>query len=180
MSDIERVVLGSGKCYTTVFTGEIPSDEVIETEANLIGLIQGGASLEYKPSFYEAEDDLGLVKKVILTKEEVLLKTGVMTWTGKTLEKLSATARITETETKRTVKIGGIGNQNNKKYAIRFVHTDAQEGDIRVTIVGSNQAGFTLAFAKDKETVINAEFKASPSDGDGTLVIYEEELIPDA
>lgn len=32
-----------------------------------------------------------------------------------------------------------------------------------------------MAFAKDQETVINAEFKAQPADSNGTLIIYEEE-----
>ena len=44
------------------------------------------------------------------------------------------------------------------------------------TIVGKNTAGFTLAFAKDKETVIDAEFAAIPSDAEGTLIIYKEEM----
>ena len=98
-----------------------------------------------------------------------------MTWNGKTLKKLCSTAIVTEATGKRTVKIGGAGNHDGKKYVIHFVHEDAVDGDIRVTIVGSNEAGFELAFAKDKETVINAEFKAQPCDSSGTLIIYEEE-----
>ena len=99
-----------------------------------------------------------------------------MTWNGNTLQKLCSTARIKEdVDTKtRTVKIGGAGNYDGKKYVIHFVHKDAIDGDIRVTIVGSNEAGFELAFAKDKETVINAEFKAQPHDKDGTLILYKE------
>ena len=46
-------------------------------------------------------------------------------------------------------------------------------------IVGQNEAGFTLAFAKDKETVVDAEFKASPMDSEGTLIHYEEEIVED-
>ena len=42
-------------------------------------------------------------------------------------------------------------------------------------IVGNNQAGFSLAFAKDKETVIDAEFKALAQDKEGTLITYIEE-----
>lgn len=45
-----------------------------------------------------------------------------------------------------------------------------------VTIVGNNQAGFTIAFAKDSETVIDAEFKAQPMDKEGTLITYQEEM----
>lgn len=172
---MEKIVLGSGKIYIDEFVTAIPTDLLLEVDANLLGLIQGGATVEYKPEFYEAKDDLGLVSKTIITSEEVLLKSGIMTFNGDTLKKLSATARVTEATGKRTVKIGGLKNADGKKYVIRFVHEDAVDGDIRVTIVGSNQAGWSLAFAKDKETVIDAEFKASPHDTDGTLVIYEEE-----
>lgn len=182
MADKEKIVLGSGKLYVTEAVAAegggytIPEDVAIEVNDNLIGYIQGGASLSYKPTFYTAQDDLGLVSKKYLTEEEAVLKSGIMTWNGKTLEKLCSTAKVSEAENKRTVKIGGVGNFNGKNYVIRFVHNDNVDGDIRLTLVGSNEAGFELAFAKDKETVINAEFKAAPHDKDGTLIIYEEEL----
>ncbi len=173
----EKIILGSGKLYILESTGDtLPGDEDLEKEENLLGLIQGGATLEYRPTFYEAKDDLGLVSKIILTDEEVVLRSGIMTWCGKTLAKLCSTARITEANGRRTVKIGGVGNQDGKQYVLRFVHEDPVDGDIRVTIVGSNQAGFTLAFAKDKETVIDTEFKALPMDSEGTKIIYEEEI----
>jgi len=173
----EKIVLGSGKLYISEFTDRtIPDNATLEVETNLLGLIQGGATLEYKPKFVEVTDDLGLVSKTVLTEEEVTLKSGVMTWNGNTLAKLCATARVTEASGKRTVKIGGLGKQDGKQYVIRFVHEDAVDGDIRVTIVGNNQAGFSLAFAKDKETVVDAEFKAQPMDSEGTKIIYEEEI----
>ncbi|MGH4125097.1 MAG: hypothetical protein ACREV6_19450 [Clostridium sp.] len=172
----EKITLGSGKLYTAVFAGAIPSDKELETEANLLGLIEGGAALEYKPKFVEVSDDLGLVAKTILTEEEVTLKSGIMTWNGKTLAKLCTTARVTEVSGKRTVKIGGVGNQDGKQYVIRFVHEDAVDGDVRVTIVGSNQAGFKMAFTKDKATIVDAEFKAAPLDDVGTKIIYEESI----
>lgn len=171
---MERIVLGSGKMYVVEFTGEIPEDSVIEAEENLLGYIQGGATLSYAPTFYEAKDDLGIVSKKVITQEEAVLKSGIMTWNGDTLKKLTPTARVTEDETNRTVKIGGVGNNDGKKYVLHFVHVDKVDGDIRITIVGSNEAGFELSFAKDKETVINAEFKAQPHDKDGTLILYKE------
>ncbi len=172
----EKIVLGSGTLYCTEFTGTLPEKTALETEENQLGAIQGGASLEYKPKFYEAKDDMGKVTKVIITEEEASLKSGIMTWNGKTLVKLCSTARVTEAAGVRTVKIGGIGNDNGKKYVLHFVHEDPIDGDIRVTIVGQNQAGFSLAFKKDKETVIDAEFKAQPQDNEGTLIKYEEEI----
>ena len=172
----ERITLGSGNLYYKEFAGEIPENETIETEQNRLGYISGGATLEYKPTYYEAKDDLGVVVKTILTEEEVILKSGIMTFNGKTLEVLCETGRVTEDSAKhiRTVKIGGPGNANGKSYIIHFVHKDPVDGDIRITIVGKNQAGFSLAFAKDKETVIDAEFKALPQDSEGTLIKYQE------
>lgn len=175
----ESITLGSGKVYITEFVDSIPADEVIETESNLLGLIQGGASITYTPSFYECKDDLGLVSKKFITQEDAVFKSGIMTWNGKTLQKLCSTSRITEdSESKtRTVKIGGADNYDGKSYIIHFVHKDAVDGDIRVTIVGSNEASLELAFAKDKETVINAEFKAKPQDNEGTLILYKETAV---
>ena len=49
------------------------------------------------------------------------------------------------------------------------------DGDIWVVIVGKNEAGFSLAFAKDAETVIDAEFKCLSQDNEGTLIKYIEE-----
>ena len=170
---MEEMILGSGKLYITEFTDTIPADETFEVAGNILGYITGGASIEYKPTFYTAKDDLGLVSTSIITDEEVTLKSGICTFNGNTLKKLSATARVTEVGSIRTVKIGGIANNDGKQYAIRFVHAD---GDVRVTIVGKNEAGFTLAFAKDKETIIDAEFKAMPCDNEGTLIIFTESI----
>ena len=173
---MDKIVLGSGKLYIDEFTGTLPADAEIEVEGKLLGYIQGGATLNYTPTFYEAKDDLGMVSKKIITEEEAVLKSGVMTWNGTTLKKLTPTARVTEdkaTKT-RTVKIGGLGNNDGKKYVLHFVHEDKMDGDVRITIVGSNEAGLELTFAKDKETVINAEFKAQPHDNDGTLILFKE------
>ncbi|MCL2052773.1 MAG: hypothetical protein FWG91_13760 [Lachnospiraceae bacterium] len=173
----ERIVLGSGDLFCAEFDpgAEIPEDNLIETEDNRLGHIKGGASIEYTPSFYEAKDDMGKVSKLIITEEEALLKSGIITWNGETLVKLCSTAKITNGKNnRRVVKIGGVGNASSKKWLIRFLHKDNMDGDIRVTVIGTNKAGFTLAFAKDSETVIDAEFKAQPIDKDGTLIIFEE------
>lgn len=175
--NVEKIRLGSGKLYCMEFTGTLPEISAICVDKNRLGYIQGGATLEYKPSFYEAKDDLGYVSKSILTEEEVTLKSGVLTWNGATLEKLCSTARVSEDKSKklRTVKIGGAGNANGKKYVLCFHHSDKVDGDVWIMIVGTNQNGFDIAFLKDKETVIDAEFKALPGDKEGTLVTFIEE-----
>ena len=172
---MEKIVLGSGTVYMLEFTGELPDVATIEAAENELGKIQGGASLEYKPTYYEAKDDSGMAVKNIITEEEAIFKSGIMTWNGNTLTKLSNTGRVTEAGGMRTVKIGGVKNNDGKKHVIHFLHDDPDDGKIRVTIVGQNQAGFSLAFAKNKETVIDAEFKAMPQDSEGTLIKYTEE-----
>lgn len=174
-----RIILGSGKVYVTEFpsAGTIPQDSTIETDANLLGAVKGGASVEYEPSFYTAKDDLGTVQKSRLTEEEARLKCGVMTIDGTTFKKICATATVdTTTKTgRRIVKIGGTGKDDGQKYVIRFLHEDEEDGDIRLTIVGRNEAGFTLSFNSEEETVVDLEFAAHPSDSTGTLIIYEED-----
>lgn len=178
----KRIVLGSGTLHVVQFTGasqiaDAAAVMALCTNDNILGYISGGASLAYTPTFYTATDDLGYVTKTIITEEEVTLTSGIMTFNGQTLATLSATGRVTEDPTghTRTVRIGGIGNASNTQYAIIFHHSDETDGDIYVCIVGNNQAGFTLAFAKDQETVIDAEFRALAQDDDGTLVMYIEQ-----
>ena len=89
---------------------------------------------------------------------------------------MCSTAEVTETGGIRTVKLGGIGKNNGKSYAICFHHEDKVDGDVWIVIRGVNQSGFSLAFAKDKETVVDAEFKCLPLDDSGTLIEYNEQI----
>lgn len=177
--DSERIILGSGKLFCMTFTGTIPEDEEIETAENQLAHIKGGASIEYTAETYTAKDDLGVVQKTKLTNEDATLKAGLLTWCASTLKKLCATARVTESGEKRTVKIGGIKNQTNEKYLLRFLHEDDEDGNIRVTIVGKNEAGFSFTFSKDAESTLEPQFKAYPLDKEGTLIIFDEEITPE-
>jgi hypothetical protein len=178
--DAEVITLGSGDLMIKEYNDVMPAYTDFDVETDLLGRIQGGATLEYKGEWYEAKDDTGKAVKTIITEEEATLKSGVFTWNGKTLAKLCATARVTEKDGIRIVKIGGVGNQDNKSYALCFHHTDKVDGDVWLVVRAVNQGGFSLAFAKDKETVINAEFKCLPQDDEGTLIQYVEEIAPEA
>lgn len=182
MAEKERIILGSGQLYGMKFSGSLPEYGAIETDENRFGYIKGGAALEYKPTLYTAKDDLGQVSKTCLQGEDATFKTGIMTRISRNFQKLCSTARVTDDEAKkvRTVKIGGISNFDNTLYLLHFLHKDARDGNIRVTMVGTNQAGFTLNFKADSETIVDAEFKAEAMDGEGTLIIYEEELRNDS
>lgn len=176
----ETITLGSGKLYCMEFptSGVMPSDTDIEKEENRLGWIKGGASLEYTGEYYTAKDDLGMVSKQKINAEEAKLISGIMTWNGQVLKKLCSTARVTESNGVRTVKIGGTNNDDGKSYIFHFLHEDKADGNVRVQVVGKNTAGFTLAFAADAETVVDAEITADSGklDNEGTLVIIKEDI----
>lgn len=174
--ETDTIILGSGDLFYKEFTGTLPTEEEICIDANFCGGIQGGASIEYKPSFYESKDDSGKHIKTILTDEEALFKSGLMTRIGQMLDKITNTAAVTTANGRRTVKIGGVGNFNRKSYIWCFRHEDEIDGDIYVMVVGQNQAGFTLQFTKDKESIVDLEIKCLPQDDRGTLIRYTEEV----
>lgn len=174
--DKKTITLGSGKIYLAAFSETMPTVETLCVEDNLLGYIKGGASLEYTEETYEEKDDLGYVSKVITTSEEALLKCGLLTWNGETLQKVLDRCKSTGSGGKRTTKIGGSGNTQGGYYAICFFHEDKIDGNLWVLIKGRNTAGATLTFAADSGTVLEPEFKAMPHDDDGTLVELIEEI----
>jgi len=173
----EKVNLGSGELYIVEYAGTIPADATFELAANKIGQIKGGASLEYKPTDYAVTNDKSEVLKRFITNEDVTFKSGILTWDVETLSKLCAAGEFTNdtVNNKMTLKIGGRGRNGITQYAIRFVHELGETLKLRVTLVGTQSAGFTLAFQPDKETVVDAEFKAMAHDSEGTLVIIEQD-----
>lgn len=174
----DKVNLGSGDLFIVAYdsaTG-IPVDATLEASANKVGYISGGASLEYKPEITSVVDDSGAIDKRFITSEEVILKSGVLSWNMETLSKLVADGSYTDDTTnhKRTLKLGGLGARLVKDYIIRFVHTESDGEKFRVTIVGNSNSGLSLAFAKDKETVVDVEFLAKSQDANGVKVALEE------
>ena len=174
--DKSTITLGSGKIYLTAFSASMPTVDTICKAENLLGHIKGGAALEYTEETYEEKDDLGLVSKIITTSEEAVLKCGLLTWNGETLQKLIDRCKSTTASGKRTTKIGGAGNTQGGYYAICFHHEDKTDGDLWILIKGRNTAGATLTFASDAGTVVEPEFKAMPHDEAGTLIELIEEV----
>ena len=179
VASIEEYTLGSGDLFIKEYTaGSSVTAEDVITNGERLGEIKGGASLEYTVETKEDSSDLGRTKIFIISKEDVVLKSGVMTWNGKTLEKLCQTAVVTENKEakKRTIKIGGLSHAANKSYAVAFQYKGDGKKGLTVLIVGKNTAGFTVSFSSDNATVIDAEFKAQALDNDGTLVVIEETM----
>ena len=176
--ELNRIPLGSMDFYVTEWTGTIPENNVLETEKNMIGRTQNGASITYGAERYVAESDDGKAKKRRLTKETASISYGAITWNADTISALIATARVEEKNGKRVTKIGGISNDNGKRYLIRGVCRDKIDGDIRITGVGVNTGGWEAVFKTDSETIIQPTFELEPVlDDDGTLLMYEEEAI---
>lgn len=176
MATEELIKLGSGDLYIMDFDSTMPEYIDIEKEENRVAHIEKGATIAYSCEWKEVEDSKGAVVASFLTKEEVKFNSGLLSWNGATLAKLCQTARITETATIRTVKIGG-SKAVTKYYVIHFVHTKQDGTKIRCTIKGKNQAGFEFAFEKENPCVLNAEFKAFAHDSEGTLLLFSEELV---
>ena len=170
----QEVTLGSGQLYIKEFEGSIPEDTALEVEENRIGGISGGAQISYKPEVESVVDDMGIVHKVFVKDTEVTFKSGIMTWNTEVLNKISLCGELKKTAQKVTLKLGKRGAIKN--YIVRFVHTKDGGLKYRVTIVGTAQNGFELAFDPEKATVIDAEFVAGSLDAEGTKLILEEEL----
>ena len=81
--------------------------------------------------------------KTVMSDDGATAALGLITWNGETLEKLASTARVSTKGSKRTVKIGGIANDNGKSYVLCLHHKDKADGDCWYRIVGKNTAGFS-------------------------------------
>lgn len=173
--ELKKIVIGSMDFYIIEWTGTIPTNEEIEVEKNMAGRTKNGATVNYKADWYTAESDDGKAKKRRLVGESASISYGNITWNAYTLEKFIATARVEEKDGERIVKIGGITNDNGKRYLIRGVHHDPVDGDIRITGVGVNTGGWEAIFKPDSETVITPTFELDPVlDDKGTLLTYKD------
>lgn len=165
------IILGSGDLYITAFNDKtgIPDDATIEVDANNMGRIKGGASLEYKPTIYEVKDDTGYCVKRFITSEEVSFKSGVLTWDLQNMGKIAGGGTYVD----GVLTIGGKAGGGLTPYIIRFVHK-GDNSTLRITLVGTTENGFSLNFNPDKETVIDAEFTGMKYNDNGNMVIIAE------
>lgn len=177
---IIHIPIGSGYLYHSVFTGTIPANSVIETEANRLGYIEKGSEIDYKPTYKTFKDDFGVAQRNVLTAEEATFKASLIAWSTSDFNAFVSTARITESAGHRTIKIGGLGQDDGKVHLFRFVHPDAKYGDVRLTVVGTQTGGFKLNFKPDDAGNMDLEVTAQASDNEGTLIVYDEEVLGDS
>ncbi len=120
-----------------------------------------------------------MLQRKALTAEEATFKASLIAWAMSDFNVFASTARVTESQGHRTIKIGGIGNADGKIHLFRFVHPDAQYGDVRLTIVGTQTGGFKLNFKPDDSGNMDLEITAQASDTEGTLILLDEEVLGD-
>lgn len=162
-----NVTLGSGYIYVVEYTGStIPADSVIEVADNQFGFTKGGATLAYETEYTEINDDNGQIKESFLSTDTATFKCGAFMGTATDIVKICPTASSSTSNGVTTVKIGGVSNDNNKKYVVRFKH---KTEDLRVTIVGKNTDGFELTFSADDAVTLEPTFTCSAMDANGVL-----------
>lgn len=183
MGDTKRtnndvITVGSCEAYLVEYAGTLPDTGTICVEENLLGYSDQGATIEYTQTSNTYTDDHGKKSKTVIAEDGATAALGLFTWNGKTMGKLVSTARVSDDTAKglRTVKVGGIGNDNGKSYVLCLHHIDKQDGDCWYLIVGKNTSGFSLAYKKDAATTYNPTFTAESQDSDGTLITYIEEI----
>lgn len=160
------VVLGSGRLYIAELMADGTIPATLFDENNNVGHIQGGAVLTYTPTIYDVECDEGKILKSFITKEEAILKSGILTWNLETIAKLAVGGAYSN----GVLIIGG--QKSIKQYALGFKH-DGDTKTIKISMAGRSNKGFEIAFNKEKESIIDAEFKAV-KDTNGILVKIEE------
>lgn len=181
-----QVILGAGKWYLDTWSSGAIALSTLCVESNIIGWTQSGATLEYKPETYTIEDDIGMVKRTFQTKATATLKTGLLTFDVDALAKVLSsvdTSDITDVAAtssaagSQTMKLSG-GRKSLVKYAVAFEYEDPEtEHKVRIGMIATNIAGLSMAFAKDKETVVDVEFQAESNGVDDTIMVIEE-VIP--
>ena len=180
MSYTKEIVLGSGKLYAIPYVPGTTIGSLAQycIEDNRLGLIQGGAEIAYTPTVYEVKDDLNVIYKRFITAEEATLKSGILTWDLDALNKFIGNKTFTiNAAGNKVMELGGNGAREMDEYLVVFCHEFRNHNKIYVGMAATNDAGLTLAFQPDKETVVDAEFRAISNNDAGCILIIEEEDV---
>lgn len=175
MENKEEILMGSGELYMTEFVGtEIPENEEIETDENNVGHCNSGFSIEYTPELYDVINQYGKIVKRFTIKEDIKVKTGIISWALNKLALLS-TARFELDETKKTRRLIFGSRDPLKSVLVRFVHEKDNGKKLRFTTVAQGGNGFALEFNTEKELTIDAQLTAIEKIKNW-LAEFEEEL----
>lgn len=170
------ITVGSATAYIMEFTGTLPETTAICVDANRFGYTKNGATVRYTQTVEEVKDDLGQIRKTILSEDAASIQLGMFGWNGVTIEKMVSTASATTSGGVRTTEIGGVSNDNGKRYVLCLHHEDPLDGDVWWMGVGRNTEGLELAYQQSEGTVAQPTFTCEPYDSTGRLLKYIEEV----
>ena len=160
--DNQEIILGAGEVYMYEVEGslsEVPTADVIETEAHNVGHCSGGFSVDYKPEKYDVKNQYGTIVKSAITSEEMTAKTGVLRWDLQNIGLLSCAKFEVDRTTKMKKLIFGGSGVKLKTVLLRFVHVKENGKKIRFTMIGQGGNGFAIEFG-EKELTVDAEITA--------------------
>ncbi len=184
--ETQKVVLGAGKWYISPWTSGKIDFKTLCVEDNLMGYTSGGATVTYTPETYTIEDDIGMVKRTFQTKGTAEMKTGLLTWNVKAMAQMLSTGEFTEKAASTTangenkLELHG-GKESLKQFSVAFVYEDDDTGlKTYFGMIASNAAALSLAFTKDKETVIDMTFAGESNGVDETVLTIVEETAKSA
>lgn len=131
--ETQKITMGAGKWYVASWEGGAIDFDTLCVEDNLMGYTQGGAQVTFTPETYTIEDDIGMVRKTFQTKATSEMKTGLLTFTVKSLAALMSTGAISEKAASTsekglvTLKLSG-GKTALKRLCVAFVYEDDETG----------------------------------------------------
>jgi hypothetical protein len=141
------------------------------SKSNRYGETKNGATLSYSAESTEVSSDLGRVKKRKITAESASLGWGNISIGKGEITPLVSTARTEKTKSgKEVLVLGGLDNDNGKRYLAGFRQIDKTDGDIYVVVTGKNTAELSMAFTTSDSTILNPSFSAEAMGNSGSLV----------
>lgn len=156
-----EILLGGGDVYIMPLTAgitAIPEDSAIETSEYNVGWCDSGFKVNYKPKTTEVYNQFNQLVKTFITREELSVKTGILTWNLKNISLLSNATMIPATNQNMTNTVVFTGSGELQTVLLRFVYTKDNGKKIRFTMIGQGGSGFSMDFG-DKATSVNAEIK---------------------
>ena len=174
----QQVLMGAGEFFVKPYEGGGIKLKEICVDDNYAGETQGGAEFNYSMTPYVIEDDNGKLRKRFMTKAEAYLKTGLLTVDVKALGNLMSVGvlKAAEEGSGDVLELTG-GNAAFKQFVVVYRYPKDKEKGLYIYIgmVATNTAPLTLAFAKDKETVVELQFDADTNGVNDVLVTFHED-----
>lgn len=153
----DSIVLGDGELYLAFCKdtdGKTETD--IVTALKMVGSIEGGATVQYKPKVQEIKS-MNRPKFSYKTDEDCSFKSGTLNFIAENIGFVAPVVTTTDATTQiKKVVVGG--KQNTPCVYLRYIHTEPDGSKIQVDMTKCQcQNGTNFAF-NDKPIVLDMEF----------------------